>query len=309
MSIRSPLELTRWLFALAIAGAFFCSLNYAYSQTDQNALQVKTDAQQEALDDEEFYDNPLGTPTRKRPLFLGPCVGYNRSMHSGELSSFASDNQCPKFKNGSGTGFFAGFTVEFQLGNYKASTSSLIFRFLYNSLPASFVVNGGVYPTRMWQNDQWVEIYQNVEHKKEVKYNIFTFEPLYKSNILSKLGVIVGPTFDFAMTSTDQQTMSLVPPTPANATLAIGPGRTADDYSPDRRTLFVKKSSDIDNVSKFRLGIKFGLQYEILMKGYYIVPGIHYNFGVTQLSSRETWRVNALQLGVDIRFPWNILSK
>jgi hypothetical protein len=33
-----------------------------------------------------------------------------------------------------------------------------------------------------------------------------------------------------------------------------------------------------------------------------IVPAMYYNFGVTNLSSQESWRVNALQVGVDLRW-------
>ena len=111
------------------------------------------------------------------------------------------------------------------------------------------------------------------------------------------------------MTNTREQTMSLVSPTSPEAYFEIPKGKSPSDYSADRRTYFVSKKSDIPNVSKFRLGIKFGAQYEILLKGYYLVPNVHYNFGITQLSSNETWRVNALQLGIDIRFPWNILPR
>jgi hypothetical protein len=38
--------------------------------------------------------------------------------------------------------------------------------------------------------------------------------------------------------------------------------------------------------------------------GMYIVPAVFYNFGVTNLNSDFDWRVNALQIGVDLRFSF-----
>jgi hypothetical protein len=31
------------------------------------------------------------------------------------------------------------------------------------------------------------------------------------------------------------------------------------------------------------------------------MPGMFYNFAITKVTSRENWRANALQLGVDFR--------
>jgi len=68
------------------------------------------------------------------------------------------------------------------------------------------------------------------------------------------------------------------------------------------RTIIIKEG-DIPESNAFRFGVKAGVQYEIITAGRtYIVPAIYYNFGITNLSSRENWRVNSLQMGVDIRF-------
>jgi len=59
---------------------------------------------------------------------------------------------------------------------------------------------------------------------------------------------------------------------------------------------------DIQDVSKLRIGLKVGLQYEINIPGqFYLVPAVYYNLGLTNLSQEEDWRVSALQIGLDIR--------
>ncbi|MDQ1267164.1 MAG: hypothetical protein QG635_2318 [Bacteroidota bacterium] len=74
-------------------------------------------------------------------------------------------------------------------------------------------------------------------------------------------------------------------------------------YENTDRTMVVK-DEDIEGANGFRFGIKAGVQYEIITGGkWYVVPGIFYNFGLTKVSStREDWRIDALQIGVDVRF-------
>jgi hypothetical protein len=49
------------------------------------------------------------------------------------------------------------------------------------------------------------------------------------------------------------------------------------------------------------VGIKAGLQYELTLGRWRVMPGMFYNFAITKVTSRENWRANALQLGVDFR--------
>ncbi len=259
------------------------------------------------------YADPL-TPVEKKPsIYMGPVLGYNKSMHSVELKTFAQDPLCPTFVNGSNNGFFAGWSFEYLLGEPEVSNSSIIARLLYNNLPASMEQPDLDMPTRVVEINgaDTTEIIQNTSilHTNEVKYDIITFEVMYKFNplqggALKGFGVTFGPTFDFALTKTQEQRMDLI--RPLNAQFKRNEADIANKgykYENNDRSIVIM-DGDIPNSSAFRLGIKAGVQYEILLGrgGMYVVPSIHYNFGLTNLNSDFGWRVNAIQIGVDLRF-------
>lgn len=245
-------------------------------------------------------DNPLMPEATRSPIFIGPVFGYNNSMHSVKLKTFAQDPLCPQFESASSSGFYAGFSFEYLLGDVKRSTSSIIARAIYNTLPVSLETPGDVAPSNVIVNGQEAIVNTAVRHLNEVKYDILTFEVCYKYNPIQGygLGITLGPTFDFALTKQQNQTMDLIQP--LNAQFKRDP-TTNYQYANNDRTIIIKEG-DIPNSSAFRLGIKAGVQYEILLNRFYVVPAIYYNLGLTNLSSDEDWRVNALQIGLDLRF-------
>ncbi len=256
-------------------------------------------------------DDPLAPTKAAIPFYFGPVVGYNRVLHSADITTFNQQAvPCPVFQNGSANGYFFGMSFEYLLGGAKDSKSSIIARLLYNSMPASFEVEGDEYPSTANLPDGTTTIINSsTQHKNEVIYNMITAEAQYKLNLFdTQFGVIVGPTFDFALTKDQNQTYSLLTPKEARFNQVSPEEQAAQgiSYSDDGRTL-IAKEGEIPNSSALRVGIKFGVQYEILLAGgFYIVPNFNYNFGVTNLSADDDWRVSALQMGIDIRFPSTI---
>ena len=160
-------------------------------------------------------DDPLAPTKATIPFYFGPVVGYNRVLHSADLNTFNYEAvPCPIFQNGSANGYFFGLSFEYLLGSAKDSKSSIIARVLYNSMPANFEVEGDEYPSVAKRVDQPdTTILSSTEHKNEVVYNMITAEAQYKLNLFNtEFGIIVGPTFDFAMTKDQNQTYSLLTP-------------------------------------------------------------------------------------------------
>ena len=256
-------------------------------------------------------DDPLAPQKAAIPFYFGPVVGYNRAMHSADIATFNDQAvPCPVFQNGSSNGYFFGMSFEYLLGGAKDSKSSIIARVLYNSMPASFEAEGDEYPSNASRpNLPDTTVMSSTEHKNEVIYNMITAEAQYKLNLFNtEFGVVVGPTFDFAMARDQNQTYSLLTPKEAKFNQVSAEEQAAQGirYSADGRTL-IAKEGEIPNSSALRVGIKFGVQYEIILSGgFYIVPSFNYNFGVTNLSADDDWRVSALQMGIDIRFPSTI---
>lgn len=251
-------------------------------------------------------DNPLMPTKTGTPFYFGPTLGYNRSLHSADLASFAvQDAPCPQFSNGSSNGFFVGLNAEYLLDGIKDSKYSIIARVMYNTMPALFESEGlenqtGGYPTRAYDatTGEQITVFSTTKHVNEVVYDMFTFEAQFKWIVFDNLGLVVGPSADFVMTSTQDQTMQLL--TPTNARFIEQPGEV---YRNDGRT-FVAKEGDIPNSSGLRFAIKAGIQYEIPFQGFFVVPHFNYNMALTNLNADDDWRVNAIQVGVDVRFAF-----
>jgi hypothetical protein len=244
------------------------------------------------------------------PVYIGPVIGYNRAMHTVDLASF-DDAICPRFTDGQANGFFVGMSFEQHLGkDAQSSTSSFIFRVLYNTMPASLEVSENPIPSLVTivdaQGNPVSEeiINSSTLHTQDITYSMFTAEVMYKINPIPgiPLGFTIGPTFDFAMTRNQDQRYNLVLPLEAQFRINEEEAQLRGyRYINDNRTIVVKEG-EIPNSNGFRFGIKTGMQIELLAGKWTVVPGIFYNLGVTNLSSVEDWRVNVLQMGVDFRY-------
>ena len=141
-----------------------------------------------------------------------------------------------------------------------------------------------------------------------------SLEVMYKFNIFPGigLGVTAGPTFDYALKKSYTQTLELEGPLEVQFVKLdpndpVHPEYKNYVYDTDLRGITIKQG-DIEDSKKFRLGLKFGLQYEFNFTLVYVVPSIYYNLGVNKLSDALNWRVNVFQAGVDVRFaiPTNL---
>lgn len=260
----------------------------------------------------QLEPSPLAPEVVPPRVFIGPAAGYDRSFHTANIASFATQAECPVFERGSANGFFVGVTAEYILGDPRSSRSSVILRLLFDNLPTTFEVTGDNYPSRLSVTldgrDTQIVINTSTRHVAQVSYYILNAELLYRLDIGQlPVGVVVGPTFGFPIKGTFQQRYELTSPD----YVEIGGRRyipvfVRDEsdptlrYTNNDRTIIVR-NGDIEERTGFRLGIKAGLQYELTLGRWRVLPGIFYNFGVTKVTSRENWRVNALQMGVDFR--------
>ncbi len=260
----------------------------------------------------QLEPSPLAPEVVPPRIFIGPAAGYNRSFHTANIASFATQTECPVFERGSANGFFLGATAEYILGDPRSSRSSIIMRILFNNLPVSFEVAGDNYPSRLTATidgrDTQVVINTSTRHVAQVSYYTLDAELLYRLDIGQlPVGVVVGPTFGFPIRGTFQQRYELTSPEYVDIAgrryIPVFARDTTDPtlrYTDNDRTIIVR-DGDIEARTGFRLGIKAGLQYELTLGRWRVLPGIFYNFGITKVTSRENWRVNALQMGVDFR--------
>jgi hypothetical protein len=253
--------------------------------------------------------SPLAPEIVPPRVFIGPAVGYNRSFHPANIASFAAQAECPVFRNSSANGFFLGATGEIILGDPRSSRSSIIVRLVFDNLPATFKEVGGAYPSRIpvtiGGQDTTVIINTSTQHVLSVSYYALNAEVLYRLDIGAiPLGVVVGPTFGVPVRATLQQRYELVEP----EFVDVGGRRYYVQFEPDPNyryqnngRMIIIRDGDIEERTGLRAGIKAGLQYELTLGRWRVMPGMFYNFAITKVTSRENWRANALQLGVDFR--------
>lgn len=259
-------------------------------------------------------EDPLRPFQEERPIFIGPVFGYNRSLHSVSLKSFADAGNeniapCPTFENGQDNGFYIGFTYEHILGDFKNSNSSIIIRAMYQTMPSYLEVTGDRYPSLVSVLDANGNVIKqelvnsSTLHTMQVEYSLVTLEAVYKINPFEgmTLGFTIGPTFDYSLTKNFNQQFKLKEPLNARFRRADNWEQLGIRYENNDRTIIVNDGA-IPDASGLRFAVKVGVQYEILMGRLYFVPGINYNFGITNLESKQSWRVSALQAGMDIRF-------
>lgn len=269
-------------------------------------------AQRGVVDD---YPDPLKPINKPTPIYVGPCAGLNIMGHSGKMPTFVGYPNCPNFNGATGMGIYAGLTMEYLFGDPTNSSSSLIFRAMYNMFPGSSTVKLDDYDVRTPQGDI---VKSSVENVLDIQYNVATFEVMYKINPIEGygLGIVVGPTADYGLTANRKHQLNLLSPNNAyflrsnfkpEELEAIDAHTTWTTYSDGNVGSQSVTYSDgkLEGASSIRIGLKAGVQYEILLSPrIYIVPALAYNFGITTLSSDFTWRVSPIQVGVDMRIAF-----
>jgi hypothetical protein len=242
--------------------------------------------------------NPL-IPAKSRPrIFVGPVIGYNRSLQSSGFQSISDDVLCPEFTSGVANGYYFGVSAEYLLGEPKNSKSSIIARLVYSYLPGNYAVPGDELPSLDANGNVVVS---TTQHVAEIDYTILEFEAIYKLNLFnSGFGIVVGPTLGFVLDVAREQRMELLEPQNAQFDPSLFPNN--DYIYINNNRAIITAQDDLPGHSSIRIGLKGGVQYELVMGRVLVVPGISYNFGVTEASADDNLRINALQMGVDIRF-------
>lgn len=249
--------------------------------------------------------NPLEPGQAPKRIFVGPVVGYNRVMQTGGFQYFAQPQEaplCPTLEDGTANGFFVGVNTEIILGDPKDSRSSLIFRLLYNRMPSSFQRFNDRLPSRVLYPDGTQRtILTSTTFNADVVYTTVDFEAMYRFGLgVTGFGIQAGPVISYALQRRVKQTFNLVDP--PNAQFVPEPN-TPYTYTNFNRTIIIY-DSDIPSSNALRVGLKAGIQYEILLRRLTIVPSLNYNFGITNLTKTESWRVNTVQAQVDVRFAF-----
>ncbi len=250
-----------------------------------------------------YGTSPVDPGEPSAPVFFGFIGGVNQAMHQAEIATFADDDYCPFFGNSSDFGFFGGAFVWFPIGDLVDSKHSIYVRAVYNTFPSEFQKSGFTNEALVYtetSSDAKAEIVKfTTDHTLDVTYNVLSLEFLYKYMIFKNIGVLVGPTFDFPVSKNSIQRLRIADP--QNVSFMVPPNPKYQ-YENGNRAIIVNNGS-LPDAENIRLALKLGVQYEIITgTGFDIIPGLFYNIGITKVTKSDDWRVNAVQIGVDIRY-------
>lgn len=249
--------------------------------------------------------NPLQPVKTKSVIYFGLSGGYNKVYHNVNMKTFAYDVLCPTFEDGHDNGYHIGGFYEQMIGP-AGTKHSVIIRGLYNTYNSKFEKEGDRLLSRVTDaNGNEDDIYTVTNHKNEIKYAAASLDLMYKFRAVKfpNLGYLVftgGPTADFITKKTMTQTLNLV--SPNNVQFKEMELPAGQKYSADRRSIIVY-DGDIDGAKSVRVGMKVGAQLELKVPNIPIdiIPGVFYNFALTNVDAQD-WKVNILQIGVDIRY-------
>lgn len=241
-------------------------------------------------------DNPLDPKDPRAKVLVGPRIGTNRNFHTGGFRTI-NDPSCPVYESGSGWGFLAGFTAEFQTG----ATWSIVPAVVYESRPGNFTQE--LPDAKVLLPGQTEPINQTVSTSSDITYSFLSAEVMYKQEISQigknfRISVTAGPVASYVMGGKVTQVLDLEEPQNARF---LNPENL--ETRNNGRTLVYADNIDIDGRASTRFSLKGGLQAEIgLFKNQWMLyPGVFYDYGLSNVTDKENWSLNSVVMQVDLR--------
>lgn len=245
-------------------------------------------------------DNPLDPTKPKSQVLVGPVIGINRNFHSGGFRVIDEPN-CPVFESGTGWGFLAGLTAEFQLGE----SWSIIPRVTYDSRPGKFEQSLPDVPVLIPSSTgDPTTVNQSVSTTSTITYTLLNAEVMYKQEFWQigkgvRIAAEAGPVVGYVLGGKNRQVQDLEEPQNARF-INPDPTRFAEANG-GRELIFF--DGDIPGRNSIRFSLKAGLQAEVGLfnNAWIMCPGIYYDLGLTKVTNNENWNLNTLMFQLDFR--------
>jgi len=242
-------------------------------------------------------DDPL-TPNDMSRMYLGLVGGYNRVYHSSGFQSVTGDVLCPDFTEGRADSYYIGISAEYLLRRFGSFTPSILAHVVYDNLPANYRVDGNRLPS---VDENQNIVYSKVQHVAEIQYSLIDIDLLFKLDLFnSGFGITAGPVIGVPVSVRREQRMELVESLNATFDPALFPSGSVE-YVDGGRGIITGRD-DIPDHAGVRMAFKVGVQYDIPFGSMVVVPSVSYNIGLAKTSPSSNLRINALQMGMDLRF-------
>jgi hypothetical protein len=228
---------------------------------------------------------------------VGINAGYDRVLGNSEMQYSTLDTGSIIFKNGTGNGFHLGAVCSYQLSDFHSFNISIN----YEKLPFSYQTEGDKYPSLVDDPEnpgKFKTVFTSVFDDLEINYSILATNILYKFSITNiHTGILIGLNSGIVMKKHQIQKIKGIEPFYVHY-----PGPPGVIRYEDNDRTWVLKDEDIPNASSFRLGLKFGIEYELKFDRFNILPGIYYDRALTKVTSDNNWYKNYFQAGISILY-------
>ncbi len=242
--------------------------------------------------------DPLGTHLMRSRVLVGPTLGLTRNYHSGGFR-IKDEPLCPVFTAGTGVGYLAGITAEFQHNSW-----SIIPRISYESRPGNFTSH--LEDAQVFIPDEGVTVTQSVATHSDVEYKLLNAEVLFKHDVLIvgksfRLALAGGPAMGYVLDGTMTQSQQLEQP--LNARFTNPKGLKSDATG---RRLYYAEDAEIPGRNDLRFSLKAGVQGEVALYDHAVMmsPGIYYDYGLSNVTDNENWGLNTVVFQVDFRYAF-----
>lgn len=231
--------------------------------------------------------NPLEPEMAPPRMYAGPVAGVSFVRHAQSGTTF---DDIGIDETATGTGLYAGLSLEYLLGDVKDSRQSLSVTLSFASMPGTL---SRTVETRLSDAPEAAPV--AAVYGKDINMSQLRADILFRQMLGdTRLGLLAGPSLGLTLRGTQTERLTL---SDEGLRFAGGDGR---QYENDNRTLV--NSGDIPGLRPLTLALKGGVIYEIWMRKMVVVPSLFYEYPLTSLSSGGGWKASALQIGLQIRF-------
>jgi hypothetical protein len=236
-----------------------------------------------------FFASPQLRAQENQPRwFLGVVGGYNSNIKAGWLETIGQHGEILDYDGGGSNlnGMLLGLSGEYWLTDNGSLTLQV--KFYYEQKPSGFEIAGVPFGYFDTTNSRVEPYYQFPYPAYQTTYNLINVESLVKFNIVSRLGISIGPKLGYVITKKYSESGIAYYYAPSS--------NVTPPYLPDT----LNSSGNIPGAHSFRLGLQIGLQYDFLLGNFLITPEVSYDIGETTIAG--SWYVNTLAGTVDVKY-------
>lgn len=233
-----------------------------------------------------YSESPGQTPDSGARNRFGIFAHLNINIHSADFLALPGvPNCCPKFEDGTGTGFSVGGLAELPL----FARFSLSLRGAYSNQNATLLREESV-PALRLPDEQFVPD-ATIEHRIDAHIGGFGFEPLLTYNPVGGLRFHTGMRLGFISEIGYEQIEEM-----------MQPGFVFKDTKLRTRNT---ASGNVENKNAFQTAAILGISMELPLnraRTLLIAPEAMFQFGLSDLAKDLSWSASAFRMGIALKY-------